>query len=142
MNLETQTQSGMIYKLTCKNTLKTYYGSTTGDIANRLAEHENKHKRGVRHSSSDIIAGGNYSIEELELIDFDDKSELRARERFYIENDKNCINSNIPNRTSKDWHLDNPNYNKVYYQNNKEKHRLYMRAYYLNKKGIVLEPVN
>ena len=142
MDLETQTQSGMIYKLTCKNTLKTYYGSTSGNIANRLTEHIHKYKRGVKHSSSDIIAGGNYSIEELELIDFDDKSELRARERFYIENDKNCINSNIPNRTSKDWHLDNPNYNKVYYENNKEKHRLYMRAYYLNKKGIVLEPVN
>ena len=31
---------------------------------------------------------------------------------------------------------------KVNYENNKEKHRLYMRAYYLNKKGIVLEPVN
>ena len=134
--------TGMIYKLTCKNTLKTYYGSTSGNIANRLTEHIHKYKRGVKHSSADIIAGGNYSIEELELIDFEDKNELRERERFYIENDKNCINSNIPNRTSKDWHLDNPNYNKVYYQNNKEKHRLYMRAYYLNKKGIVLEPVN
>jgi hypothetical protein len=134
--------SGMIYKLTCKNTLKTYYGSTTGDIANRLCEHEHKFKRGVKHSSADIIAGGNYCIEELELIDFEDKTELRERERFYIMNDKNCINKNIPNRTSKDWHLANPNYNKTYYENNKEKHRQYMRSYYLNKKGIVLEQIN
>ena len=142
MNLETQTQSGMIYKLTCKTTLKTYYGSTSGNIANRLHEHENKYKRGVKHSSADIIAGGNYSIEELELIDFDDKNELRARERWYIETDKNCINKNIPNRTSHDWHLDNPQYNKEYYQTHKEKHQAYMRVYYLNKKGVVLEPVN
>jgi hypothetical protein len=134
--------SGFIYKLSCKNSLKTYYGSTTGDIANRLTEHIHKYKRGVKHSSGDIIAGGNYCIEELELIDFEDKNELRERERFYIMNDKNCINKNIPNRTSKDWHLANPNYNKTYYENNKEKHRLYMRSYYLNKKGIVLEPVN
>ena len=134
-------QSGFIYKLTCKNTLKTYYGSTTGDIANRLTEHIHKYKRGVKHSSADIIAGGNYCIEELELIDFEDKNELRERERFYIMNDKNCINRNIPNRTSKDWHLANPNYNKTYYENNKEKHRQYMRSYYLNKKGIVLEQV-
>jgi hypothetical protein len=140
MNSETQT--GLIYKLSCKSTLKTYYGSTCGSIANRLYEHEHKYKRGVKHSSGDIIAGGNYCIEELELIDFDDKNELRERERWYIENDKNCINKNIPNRTSKDWHLSNPNYNKVYYENNKEKHRLYMRAYYLQKKGIILEPVN
>ena len=133
--------SGFIYKLTCKNTLKTYYGSTTGDIANRLTEHIHKYKRGVKHSSADIIAGGNYCIEELELIDFEDKNELRERERFYIMNDKNCINRNIPNRTSKDWHLANPNYNKTYYENNKEKHRQYMRSYYLNKKGIVLEQV-
>jgi hypothetical protein len=135
-------QSGFIYKLTCKNTLKTYYGSTTGDIANRLTEHIHKYKRGVKHSSADIIAGGDYCIEELELIDFEDKNELRERERFYIMNDKNCINKNIPNRTSKDWHLANPNYNKTYYENNKEKHRQYMRSYYLNKKGIVLEPFN
>ncbi len=108
-------QSGFIYKLTCKNTLKTYYGSTTGDIANRLTEHIHKYKRGVKHSSADIIAGGDYCIEELELIDFEDKNELRERERFYIMNDKNCINKNIPNRNSKDWHLANPNYNKTYY---------------------------
>jgi hypothetical protein len=133
--------SGYIYKLSCKNTLKTYYGSTTGDIANRLTEHIHKYKRGVKHSSGDIIAGGKYCIEEMELIDYEDKNELRERERFYIMNDKNCINKNIPNRTSKDWHLANPNYNKTYYENNKEKHRLYMRAYYLNKKGIVLEQV-
>ncbi len=135
-------QSGFIYKLTCKNTLKTYYGSTTGDIANRLTEHIHKYKRGVKHSSADIIAGGDYCIEELELIDFEDKNELRERERFYIMNDKNCINKNIPNRTSKDWHLANPNYNKTYYVNNKEKHSLYMRSYYLNKKGVILEPFN
>ena len=135
-------QTGLIYKLWCKNTLKTYYGSTTGDIANRLTEHIHKYKRGVKHSSADIIAGGNYCIEELELIDFEDKNELRERERFYIMNDKNCINKNIPNRTSKDWHLANPNYNKTYYENNKEKHRQYMRSYYLNKKGIVLEQIN
>ena len=134
--------SGFIYKLSCKNSLETYYGSTTGDIANRLTEHIHKYKRGVKHSSGDIIAGGNYCIEELELIDFEDKNELRERERFYIMNDKNCINKNIPNRTSKDWHLANPNYNKTYYENNKEKHRQYMRSYYLNKKGIVLEPFN
>ncbi len=133
--------SGMIYRLWCKKTLKTYYGSTTGDIANRLAEHENKYRRGVNHSSADIIAGGNYCIEQIELVDYNDKKELRERERFYITNDKNCVNKNIPNRTCKDWHEEHPNYNKQYYQANKEKHKVYMRTYYLNKKGAVLEPV-
>ena len=135
-------QSGFIYRLWCKNTLKTYYGSTTGDIANRLAEHENKYHRGVKHSSADIIAGGNYCMEQIELVDYEDKKELRERERFYITNDKNCINKNIPNRTAHDWRLDNPQYNKEYYQAHKDKHRAYMRSYYLNKKGVVLEPVN
>jgi hypothetical protein len=132
--------SGMIYKLWCKNSLKTYYGSTSGNIANRLSEHEHKFKNGIRHSSADIIEGGNYSIEEVELVDYDDKKELREREKFYITNDKNCINKNIPNRTAHDWRLDNPMYNKEYYQTHKEKHQAYMRAYYLNKKGVVLEP--
>ena len=135
-------QSGFIYKLWCKNSLKTYYGSTTGDIKNRLAEHEHKFKNGIKHSSADIIAGGNYCIEQIELVDYEDKKELRERERFFIETDKNSINRNIPNRTSKDWHEEHPNYNKQYYQANKEKHKVYMRAYYLNKKGVVIEPVN
>ena len=134
--------SGMIYKLFCKNTLKTYYGSTTGNIANRLAEHEHKFKNGIKHSSADIIANGNYRIEEVELVDYEDKKELRERERFYITNDKNCVNKNIPNRTAQDWRLDNPEYNKEYYKQHKDKHRAYMRSYYLNKKGVVLEPVN
>lgn len=131
--------TGFIYKLLCKNTLKTYYGSTTNDIKNRLTEHEHKFKRGIKHSSSDIIANGNYSIEQVEMIDFEDKKELRDRERFYIENDKNCINKNIPNRTSKDWHEIHSDYNKKYYEANKEKMLAYMRSYYLNKKGVVIE---
>jgi hypothetical protein len=135
-------QTGMIYKLWCKSTLKTYYGSTTGTIANRLTEHEFKFKNGVKHSSAGIIAGGNYCIEEMELVDYDDKKELREREKFFIVNDKNCINKNIPNRTCKDWHEDHPDYNKQYYLANKEKHKVYMRAYYLNKKGAIMELVN
>ncbi len=135
-------QSGIIYRLWCKNSLKTYYGSTTGDIKNRLAEHEHKFKNGIKHSSADIIANGNYRIEEVELVDYEDKKELRERERFYITNDKNCVNKNIPNRTAQDWRLDNPEYNKEYYKQHKDKHRAYMRSYYLNKKGVVLEPVN
>ena len=131
------TQTGLIYKLTCKNRLCTYYGSTAGSIANRLYEHEFKFRKGVKHSSGDIIAGGNYKIEELELIDYNDKKELRSRERWYIETDKNCINHNIPNRTSKEWHTNNPDYNKEYYQANKVKHQLYMKQYYLNKKQVL-----
>jgi hypothetical protein len=132
------TQTGIIYKLTCKNTLKTYYGSTAGSIHNRLCEHVHKFNHGKKHSSAEIIAGGNYKIEELEIIDYNDKKELRSRERWFIENDKNCINHNIPNRTSKDWHTDNPDYNKEYYQANKVKHQLYMKQYYVNKKQILI----
>jgi hypothetical protein len=135
-------QTGMIYKLWCKNTLKSYYGSTIGCIKGRLAEHEFKFKNGVKHSSGEIIEGKNYVIEEVELVEYDDKKELREREKFYIINDKNCINKNIPNRTSKDWHELHPDYNKQYYQNNKDKYKVYMRSYYLSKKGVVFEPVN
>jgi hypothetical protein len=133
------TQTGTVYKLTCKHSLKTYYGSTSGSIHNRLCEHVHKFNNGKRHGSADIIAGGNYSIEELEIIDYNDKKELREREKFYIQTDKNCVNKNIPNRTSNDWHAENSNYNKEYYQANKAKHQLYMKQYYLQKKGIVLE---
>ena len=45
-------------------------------------------------------------------------------------------------RPKKENALSVKDYNKQYYQANKEKHKVYMRAYYLNKKGIVVEPFN
>jgi len=130
------TFEGKIYKLTCSDTLKCYYGSTTKPVKYRLSEHICHFRNGsVNNSSGLIIAGGNYHIQEIETVKYADKSELRARERFYIEHDRNCINKNIPNRTSKDWHALHPYYSISYYMRNKERHQAYCREYYQRRKA-------
>ena len=126
--------TGIIYKLTCLNTLKCYYGSTSKPLNVRLSQHKSFFKNNIGISSSLIIIGGNFKIEEIEKINYIDKSELRARERFFIENDRNCINHNIPNRTCKDWFEIHPNYRRNYYEQHKDDLKNYYKTYYIQNK--------
>ena len=54
----------------------------------------------------------------------DNKYELKARERNYIEGNL-CINKNIPNRTNKEWKNVNEEkikeFHKIYYEKNNTK---------------------
>ena len=127
-------RTGIIYKLTCLNTLKCYYGSTSKPLNVRLSQHKSFFKKNIGISSGLIIIGGNYKIEEIEKINYIDKSELRTRERFYIEHDRNCINHNIPNRTCKDWYELHPGYSRNYYETHKDDLREYSKTYYIQNK--------
>ena len=67
-------QQGKIYMIYCNVTGRKYIGSTTKDrVSQRLAEHVHNYKQyqnGTRKgyiSSFDIIAGGDYIIELIEL---------------------------------------------------------------------------
>lgn len=126
--------TGIIYKLTCLNTLRCYYGSTSKPLNVRLSQHKSFFKSNIGISSALIIIGGNFKIEEIEKVNYVDKSELRARERWYIEHDRNCINHNVPNRTCKDWYEIHPDYRKNYYEQHKDDLREYSKAYYSNNK--------
>ena len=127
-------RTGIIYKLTCLNTLKCYYGSTSKPLNVRLSQHKSFFKNNIGISSALIIIGGNFKIEQVEKINYIDKSELRARERWFIEHDRNCINHNVPNRTCKDWYEIHPDYRKNYYEQHKDEHREYSKAYYIQNK--------
>ena len=126
--------TGIIYKLTCLNTLKCYYGSTSKPLNVRLSQHKSFFKNNIGISSALIIGGNNFKIEQVEKINYIDKSELRARERWYIEKDRNCINHNIPNRTCKDWFEFNPDYRRNYYETHKDDLREYSKTYYIQNK--------
>lgn len=126
--------TGIIYKLTCLNTLRCYYGSTSKSLNVRLSEHKCAYVKNTGISSRLIIGGNNFKIEQVEKVNYIDKSELRARERWFIEHDRNCINKNIPNRTCHDWHQLHPDYNKDYYEQHKDEHREYSKAYYIQNK--------
>ena len=122
-----------IYKIVCNNTGLTYYGSTTQKyLSARLDQHRQVYRT---YTSRKIINGGNYDILLVENVNCNSKDELRARERFYIENNE-CVNKQIPGRTYKEWckvnkeklseqnkkyRLDNKEKILKYYQENKDK---------------------
>ena len=126
--------TGIIYKLTCLNTLKCYYGSTSKPLNVRLSQHKSLFKNNSGISSRFVLDGGNFKIEEIEKVNYMDKIELRARERWYIEHDRNCVNHNIPNRTCKDWHEIHHEYRKNYYEEHKDELKNYYKTYYSNNK--------
>jgi hypothetical protein len=144
-------QNGKIYKLVCNITGLIYIGSTAEILlSNRLAKHRTdyrKHLNGKYHyiTSFKILENDNYEIILLENFPCNNRYELKARERFYIES-LNCVNKCIPNRTKKEYYDDNKEQileqKKKYYNNNKQKileyQKEYDKQYYeINKDKII-----
>jgi hypothetical protein len=113
---------GKIYKIVSDNIEGTYYGSSADTLWSRFGRHNRDFrawKKGTHNyvTSFKLIEAGNASIVLVEKYPCNDKIELKARERFYIENNE-CVNKNVPNRTQKE-----------YYQDNKEKKKEQMKEY-------------
>jgi len=119
-------QYARIYKLESSNGL-VYYGSTTVKyLSHRLAKHKNEVNKTSKRCSSHLLftEGDTVTITLVENVEkCKDKYELQARERWYIENNE-CVNRQIPNRTSKEWREENKESitanAKEYYQLNRE----------------------
>ena len=115
---------GRVYKIYCNETGECYYGSTEETLSRRLSVHKGgykawKNNKGTYTTSYKILERGNYVISLMEEGDFENKDFMKARERHYIENNE-CVNKNVPNRMKKEWYEAYPEYNKEYYQANKE----------------------
>jgi predicted peptidase len=126
----TNYQLGKIYKIICNTTGLTYYGSTCEPtLARRLVGHVHAHKcwksgkKVTLIASLKVIEGGNYTIVLVELFPCDIKMELHKRERYHIETNE-CVNKNIPTRTTEEWYLENQSrlvgVRAEWYENNKE----------------------
>jgi hypothetical protein len=141
-------QHGKIYKIVCNITGKIYIGSTCKKLlSQRLAGHNSEFKRwknGKIHktTSFEILEGGDYYIELIELVSCNSKDELLIKEKFHIKNN-DCINKckNL-NRTEEDlkeyykeYREQNKNKIKEYREQNKDK----MKEYYKNNKEKLLE---
>ena len=118
IKLREKLDKGKIYKIVDNTNDAIYIGSTCNSLKNRLSSHKGDYKRFLKGifnnvKSFDIIKNNDYKIELLENCEVKTKSELLARERFFIENN-DCINKNIPGRTHKEA-------DKAYYIANKEK---------------------
>ena len=100
---------GKIYKITCEETNKIYYGSSTQKyLSRRLSTH--KYRKSCQ--CKDFI---NPTIELVEEIEFEDKKELLRLEAYYIKNNE-CVNTQIPLRTLKEWAVDTNHYKKRYHK--------------------------
>ena len=101
---------GFIYKLICSETGDCYFGSTV-DPKKRYLSHIKKNNG---CSSKKLISP---KMEIMEIV-YGTKNDLLLKEKNYILNN-NCVNKNVPKRTSKELYeykkSQNPNYNKELY---------------------------
>lgn len=128
---------GKIYKITGNG--YTYYGSTCEPtLARRLAGHIRNYKRYLNGKDHFITSfrcfennNNDYHIILVEKYSCNNKDELHARERWYIENNE-CCNKVVVGRTHKE-------YDKKYYEINKEQILEYHKNYYQQNKDEISE---
>lgn len=128
-NLE-RYKNAKIYKIVCNKTGLVYYGSTCKMLCRRIAQHRSGYKRYLNGThnfvySYKILENDDYDIVLVEECPCDNKEQLHARERFYIENNE-CVNKYKPNRTEEKL----LKYQSEYYKNNKEVKLKYQNEYY------------
>ena len=139
-------ENGKIYRIYCNITKKCYIGSTTTTLSRRLSTHRGCYKKflngGLYHymSSFEVLKNNDYVIILIENYECKSKEELFQRERYYIENTE-CVNINIPNRSSKEWIQNNKQwiqeYNKNYYVENLKNLLEKSNEYYENHKDQI-----
>lgn len=161
-------QNGKIYKITGGGLV--YYGSTIQLLSQRLSGHKKNYKNFKKGKATNITSFQLLDFEDccitlVELCPCNNKEELLARERFWIENNV-CVNKHIPLQThaeyyqkhkeefaerQKKWREENLEkckemdrksyYNRIetslaYREKNREKIREYAREYYKKKKAL------
>jgi hypothetical protein len=119
-------QNAKIYKLVANDLV--YYGSTCKELKIRLCQHKSKSKYKCQ-SKLLFETGKRVEIYLVEKCPCNDKIELLARERYYIENNE-CVNKQLPGRTTKEYYEANKDKIKEYREVNKDKIKEYTKEYY------------
>ncbi len=143
----------IIYKIVCNdlNVTDCYIGSTT-DFKTRKAAHKTtcNNEKGPRYDLKvykmirDNGGWSNWTMLQIELYPCKDSNEAHARERYWYENMNAKLNSNIPNRSQKEYRDEYKDHIKEYsskYQNDhKEYFKEYNTKYYIqNKENINID---
>ena len=140
---------GIIYSIKGGN--ECYYGSTTSTLARRKAGHTSDFRRGLKNCNSSILFN-KYGIENcifevLEEIEFENKIELKTKERFYILNNE-CVNRIVPfNGTREEYQKQyeenrkgkRNDYRKEQHEKNKEKEKEQYKKYYIKNREKLIE---
>ena len=120
---ENKFKNGKIYRIVSEDNSMIYYGSTVVPLSNRMTSHKsfwNSFKNGRCNFIScfeifDKFGFDRIKIELVELYPCENNTELKKRERYYIENNT-CINRNIPSRTRSETY-------KIWAKNNRDRVR-------------------
>jgi len=143
--------NGKIYKIVDNTNGNIYIGSTIKKyLSSRLALHKSNYKRFLEGkvktccSCKLIFENNDYDIILLELVNCNSNDELKARERYYMENN-DCVNKNITGRTRKEYYKDNKEEIKEkslkYYNENKDKVLEKNKNYYNKNKDIISQQI-
>jgi hypothetical protein len=124
-------ENGKIYELNGTNDdgIKlTYYGSTTLKLCQRLAQHKDDFKNDRSCSSKEVLKCLDYRINLLELYPCKCKDELKARERFYSDNNE-CVNVRKPILFAGEKQILDKKYHKEYDKQHKEQKKEYNKQH-------------
>ena len=90
---------GYIYKIHCNKTGEDYYGSSS--YSHRVSSHKcctDKQLSKRQCTSRQIIARNDWEFIIMEEVEYEDKTELKIKERYYFDNFK-CVNKVTPYAT-------------------------------------------
>ena len=136
----------IFYEIQCLSSNLSYIGSTCKSIETRMSVHTSSFKlyqsgRCNYYSSFEILKNGNWVVNILETLDDDSPINRYNREFYWLTlfQDR-AVNSNVPNRSVKQYYLDNkskilPRINKKY-RENINGYRDHMREKYQLKKQL------
>ena len=144
-------QNGKVYLITDWNHTRTYYGSTTESLSQRMARHRHSYKRHLQGKYGKIqvfdlfdeFGIENCKIELVEHCACNSKEELLKCEGSYIRNNK-CINEKHVTRTRKEYREETDEYIRFWRMIHKELHpeKIKEQQYkkYLKLKPKLFEP--
>ena len=130
--------TGFVYKLVCKDiNVKECYVGSTGNTRIRKAHHKsdcnNVNGKNFNFRVYQYIRENdgfqNWELIVLETVQYNQKYELKARERHHMEALGATLNTQTPNRNKAEWYLDNAEQlkqqQKQYRENNPEQIKNY-----------------
>jgi hypothetical protein len=130
-------QNALIYKIVCKDLdMKECYVGSTTDFRKRKAQHKSSCNTEERNLYNFIRGNGGWDNWDMVLIEkypCDDRLELLKRERYWIEELSASLNKLRPILTT----YETLNYNKIYYETNKDEIKNQQKEYYYKNKDKI-----
>lgn len=100
--------NGKIYKLCSFQTKNIYIGSTIQQLSQRMASHRQEYKLNKNQiTSKEILQYNDATIVLIEDFPCNNKQQLEARERYWIEQSEHVVNKIIPTRTKQEYYNNN-----------------------------------